>query len=421
MPAQPLPLSSATATVTTTLTTTRTAMPAGRVVLLIALLIGLQPLSTDLYLPALPALTNGFGASMTQAQLTLTALVLALGVSQLFWGPVSDRFGRRPVLLVGLVAYALASIACALATSMDLLIFWRAVQGTAMGAGVVCGRAIVRDLYEPTEGARVMSKAMSGLAVIACASPPLGGLLSDLFGWRVALTTLAVFGLVTLALLLWGYEETIPQKNPQALAPGKLLANWLMVLRHPTFRAFSALTTVSYAGLFTILAASSFVYIQVLGWSKTGYGLAMLANSLAYMAGTFLCRRLITRFGVPHSVALAGGVSLIAGTLMGTLALAGVQSGWALLLPQCLFMIGHGVHQPCGQSGAVGPFPQAAGAASAVNGFLVMLMAFAVGSWLGTHMDGSVLPLALGVWFWSAVTALVAWTLVRRHGQSGKR
>jgi DHA1 family bicyclomycin/chloramphenicol resistance-like MFS transporter len=396
-------------------------MPAQRVVVLLALLIGLQPLSTDLYLPALPALTTGFGASMTQAQLTLTALVLALGISQLFWGPVSDRFGRRPVLLMGLASYALASVACALAPSMEMLIFWRAVQGAAMGAGVVCGRAVVRDLYEPVEGARVMSKAMSGLAVIACASPPLGGLLSDLFGWRVALTALALFGVTTLALLLWGYKETIPQKNPQALAPARLLANWLLVLRHPTFQAFSALTAVSYAGLFTILAASSFVYIQVLGWSKTGYGLAMLANSLAYMAGTFLCRRLLTRFGVRRSVALAGAVSLGAGTLIGGLALAGVQSGWALLLPQCLFMIGHGVHQPCGQSGAVGPFPEVAGAASAVNGFLVMLMAFAVGSWLGTHMDGSVLPLALGVWFWSAVTALVAWTLVRRHGQSGKR
>lgn len=399
----------------------RTAMPAGRVVLLLALLIGLQPLSTDLYLPALPALTTGLGASMTQAQLTLMALVLAMGLSQLFWGPVSDRFGRRPVLLVGLAAYALASLACALAPSIGLLIFWRAVQGVAMGAGVVCGRALVRDLYEPAEGARVMSKGMSGLALIACASPPLGGLLSDLYGWRVAMSTLAVFGLVTLALLLWGYEETVRQKDARALAPGSLLANWLLVLRHPTFQAFAALTAVSYAGLFTILAASSFVYIQVLGWSKTGYGLAMLANSLAYMGGTFLCRRLLARFGVRRSVAWAGAVSLLAGTLIGGLALAGAQSGWALLLPQCLFMIGHGVHQPCGQSGAVGPFPQAAGAASAVNGFLMMLVAFAVGSWLGTRMDGTVLPLALGVWFWSVLIALVAWTLVQRQGQSSDR
>ena len=108
-------------------------------------------------------------------------------------------------------------------------------------------------------------------------------------------------------------------------------------------------------------------------------------------------------------MAWAGAVSLLAGTLIGGLALAGVQSGWALLLPQCLFMIGHGVHQPCGQSGAVGPFPLAAGAASAVNGFLMMLAAFAVGSWLGTRMDGTVLPLALGVWFWSVLIALVAY------------
>ena len=397
----------------------RTAMPGGLVVLLLSLLIGLQPLTTDLYLPALPALTAGFGAPMAQAQLTLTALVLAFGASQLFWGPVSDRFGRRPVLLIGMLAYVLASVGCSLAPSMDLLIVWRAVQGAAMGAGVVCARAVVRDLFEPAEGARVMSKSMSGLAVIACASPPLGGLLSDLFGWRVALLTLALFGAVTLALVAWRYQETIPQKNPRALAPAGLLANWQLVLRHPTFLAFSALSTVSYAGLFTILAASSFVYIQVLGWSKTGYGLAMLANSLAYMGGTFLCRHLLARFGVRRSVAWAGALSLLAGTLIGGLALAGVQSGWALLLPQCLFMIGHGVHQPCGQSGAVGPFPQAAGAASAVNGFLMMLAAFAVGSWLGTRMDGTVLPLALGVWFWSVLIALVAWTLVQRQGRSG--
>lgn len=147
-------------------------MSAGWAIFLLSLLIGLQPLTTDLYLPALPALTAGFGAAMSQAQLTLTALVLAFGVSQLLWGPMADRFGRRPVLLLGMLAYVLASLACSLAPSMELLIVWRAVQGAAMGAAVVCARAVVRDLYEPAEGARVMSKCMSGLALIACSSPP---------------------------------------------------------------------------------------------------------------------------------------------------------------------------------------------------------------------------------------------------------
>jgi DHA1 family bicyclomycin/chloramphenicol resistance-like MFS transporter len=128
-----------------------------------------------------------------------------------------------------------------------------------------------------------------------------------------------------------------------------------------------------------------------------------------------LCRRLLLRLGVARTVGLAGVLTLTAGTLMGGLALAGWHSLWTLLPPFYLFMIGHGVHQPCGQSGAVGPFPQAAGAASALNGFLMMLAAFGVGSWLGLSMDGTVAPLTNGLWFWSVCIALTAWTLVQRH------
>ena len=176
-------------------------MPAANVVLILSLLLGLQPLTTDLYLPALPALTASFGAPMAQAQLTLTALLLAFGLSQLVWGPLSDRYGRRPILLVGMSAYLVASVASAWAPSMLLLIVCRTVQGAAMGAGVMCARAIVRDLYTPLEGARVMSKGLTGLGIIACISAPLGGLLSGLFSWRVALLALAVFGAVCLVLV----------------------------------------------------------------------------------------------------------------------------------------------------------------------------------------------------------------------------
>nr|MDP2192251.1 multidrug effflux MFS transporter [Rhodoferax sp.] len=395
-------------------------MQPGLIVLILSLLLGLQPITTDLYLPALPALTEGFGAPMAQAQLTLTALLLAFGLSQLVWGPLSDRFGRRPILLVGLTAYVLASIASTLSPSMGMLIVWRTVQGAAMGAGVMCARAIVRDLYTPAQGARVMSKGLGGLGVIACLSAPLGGLLSDLFSWREALLTLAVFGAVCLALIALRYEETVPQKNMTALQPATLLRTWLTILRNPTFVAFSALTSASYGGLFTFLASSSFVFIQVLGLSKTQYGLLMFSMSFAYILGTFLCRRLLSRFGVRGAVAIAGALTLSGGTLMGVLALSGLHTGWAIMLPFYLFMLGHGVHQPCGQSGAVGPFPQTAGAASALNGFLMMVAAFAMGSWLGTHMDGTVFPLALGVWFWSVLIALTAWTLVQKHGKTGQ-
>jgi DHA1 family bicyclomycin/chloramphenicol resistance-like MFS transporter len=395
-------------------------MPPGLTILVLSLLLGLQPVTTDLYLPALPALTESFGAPMAQAQLTLTALLLAFGLSQLIWGPLSDRFGRRPILLVGLTAYVLASIGSTLAPSMSLLIVWRTVQGAAMGASVMCARAIVRDLYTPLQGARVMSKGLSGLGVIACLSAPLGGLLSDLFSWRMALLALAIFGALCLGVIALRFVETVPQKNLRALQPATLVGTWLEIVRNPTFLAFSALSTASYGGLFTFLASSSFVFIKVLGLSKTDYGLLMFSMAFTYLMGTFLCRRLLPRFGVRRSVAIAGALTLTGGTLMAVLTLSGLRSPWAIMLPFYLFMLGHGIHQPCGQSGAVGPFPRAAGAASALNGFLMMLAAFLVGSWLGGHMDGTVFPLVYGIWFWSVLIALAAWTVVQKHGATGE-
>ena len=396
-------------------------MSPGLIVLVLSLLLGLQPITTDLYLPALPAMTQGFGASLSQAQLTLTALLLAFGLSQMVWGPLSDRFGRRPVLLWGTLLYVLASVASAFVVSMEQLIALRALQGVAMGAGVMCARAVVRDLYAPSEGARIMSKGLTGLGVIACASAPVGGLLSEYFGFRVTLLALAVFGAIALAVVALRFEETLAQKNPRALEPLTLLRTWGQIVRNPTFWAFTLLATTSYGGLFTFLAAGSFVFIGVLGLSKPAYGLAMLTMSLSYIVGTFICRRLLPRFGVRKTVAIAGACTLTAGTAMGVLALMGVQSVAAIMGPFYLFMLGHGVHQPCGQSGSVGPFPQAAGAASAMSGFLMMVAAFFMGGWLGTSLaasPGSVLPLTNGIWFWSVLIAATAWTLVQRHGDA---
>ena len=393
-------------------------MSASLVVLALSLLLGIQPITTDLYLPALPALTADLDAPVSSAQLTLTALLLAFGVSQMIWGPLSDRFGRRPILLAGLSAYALASIGSALAGSMDLLVVWRAVQGAAMGAAVMCARAIVRDLYTPEQGARAMSRGLSGLGVIACLATPVGGAIADAFGWRAALAVPAIFGSATLALLALRFDETLPAKNTRALQPGTLARTWASILRDPAFLSYSALTTTSYAGLFTFLATSPFVFLEVLGLSRVEYGMMMFGVTLVYIVGTIICRRLLPRLGLQRTVAIAGTVSLTAGSLMGVLALVGVQSPWAIIVPHALFMLGHGVHQPCGQSAAVAPFPHAAGAASALNGFIMMLAAFAVGGWIGPRLDGgTVFVLTNGVWFWSVGIALAAWVLVHRYGR----
>lgn len=396
-------------------------MPTPFVVVLLALLLGTQPIVTDVYLPALPMLTQDLGASMAQAQLTLSGLLLAFGLSQLVWGPLSDRFGRRPILMLGLGAYVLCGAAAALADSMASLIVWRTAQGAAMGAAVMCARAMVRDLYTPFEGARAMSRSLTGIGIIAFVSPTAGSLIAEHFGWRVALMVPALFGAVTLALVVLRMRETAPAAQPRALHPRELARTWLRIVRHPKFIAFSTLTIATYGALFTLLAASSFVYIQVLGLSRTQYGLLMSGTALVYISGTVICRRLLPRFGVRRSVMLAAGVSLLGGMLAAVPALMGVQSIWSIAPAVFLIMMAHGVHQPCGQSGTTAPFPEAAGAASAMNGFLMMAAAFAMGGWLGARMDGTVLPLTNGLGFWTVCIALSAWILVRKHGDTADR
>ena len=395
----------------------RTAMTPAVVVMTITLLLGLQPVTTDLYLPALPTMQRELGATASATQMTLSALIICFGLAQLACGPLSDRFGRRPVLLGGMALYCVASVMGALAQDIGTLVGWRGVQGAAMAAAVTCGRSMVRDLFQPHEGARVMSRALGGLGLIALLSPALGGLLVQWLSWHAALLATALFGAATLAFIAWRFEETLAQRDPRATQLVPLLNNWRSVLRHPSFRAWTALLCCTYGGIFTILASSSFVFIDVLGLSRMAYGGVLAVNSLAYIVGTVLCRHLLLRHGLRGAVKRAALFSLAGGLGMAGLSLAGVHSVWAIMVPMVLFAIGHGVNQQCGQAGAVGPFPEKAGTAASMSGFLMMLTAFSAGVVLGRSINGTVFPLTLGVGFFGVVLAVVAWTLVQRHGE----
>jgi MFS transporter, DHA1 family, multidrug resistance protein len=318
-------------------------------------------------------------------------------------------------LVIGLVLYCLAATGSAFAGTMSHLITWRIMQGLAMGAVVMCGRALVRDLYAPADGMRVMSKGLSGLGVIACLSAPMGGYLSGHWGATAALLALVVFGVLALGVVLIKFRETIPQKNPQALEPLTLVKTWWLIVKNPVFLTYSALSCASYGVLFTFLATSSFVFIKVHGFTPPQYGFIMFGMSSFYLTGTILCRRLLSRLGIKRTVAIAGALSLSGGSLMGALALTDWHSPWAQIVPFYIIGIGHGIHQPCGQTGAIGPFGKAAGAASALNGFAMMMTAFVTGTWLSFAFDGSVTPMVLTICFWTTCLCIVAWTAVQRH------
>ncbi len=394
-------------------------MSGGVVITTLVLLLGIQPITTDLYLPALPNLQQDLGTSVEATQLTLSALIISFGVAQLLCGPLADRFGRRPVLLAGLLLYTLASGLAALAPTIEWLIGWRALQGAAMAAAVTCGRSIVRDLYEPQQGARMLSRGLGGLGLIAFASPLLGGAIAHWFDWHAALLVPTLFGAGSLAFVALHFRETLVQRDLEATRLARLLRNWVLIASHPTFCAYTLLLCMTYAGLFTVLASSSFVYIGVLGLSRLECGAVLASFSLFYVGGTVLCRSLLGRFGLRPTVAIGGGFSLAGGLLAALLSIAGAHdvTVWAAIAPIWLFMVGHGIHQPCAQAGAVGPFPDKAGTAASVSGFLMMLVAFGVGVSLGRTLNGTVFPLTLGLGLFGVAVATVAWTLVRRHGE----
>ncbi|MBI5926183.1 MAG: multidrug effflux MFS transporter [Aquabacterium sp.] len=402
-------------------------LPAWVVITALSLLTGLQPITTDVYLPGLPQMQRELGLDSAHVQWTLSSMILAFGFGQLIWGPISDRFGRRPVLRWGLGFYVLASGLTMVAQDLSMMILARVAQGASLSAAVMCGRAMIRDLYVPEQGARMMAKGMSGLGVLALAGPILGGLTATYFGWRATMGLLGLFGLATWAFIWTRLPETLPDERRQRhLHWGTMARNWWQISKHPTFRAHAMLTSSTYGGLFVYLALSAFVFIDVLGTSRTVYGFGMSTLSLSYLMGTFLCRRMLPRRGLVGTVRMAGWCSLAGGIALVLVSAAQWMwnwhvPAWSLLPGMWLYAFAHGIHQPCGQTGVVSAFPTQAGAASALSGFVLSSIAFLIGALMSWWTSlpawaGTIHPMTLGMGIGGAMTAWVALGRVQRDG-----
>lgn len=380
-------------------------------------MLGLQPIVTDLFLPALPLIRSDLQGSMASIQATMFGMMLSFGFSQLIWGVLADRIGRQPILRWGLALLTISSLLAALASSMNLLVAARILQGATLGAVIVCGRAMVRDLYEPREGAQVLARGLSGLGIIAIMSPLLGGLTAEWFGWRTTVLMVALFSSLGLIMVWKWLPETLLIPDPRATSPKRLYDNYSAILKHPTFWSWSAVSLSTYGGLFIVLSGSPFVYIRWLGLSPAEYGFAMALGSLSYVFGTFYCRRIIPRAGLKAAVKRGAWFSFAGGTGLLFTGLFEIQAVWAVLIPQLFFCFGHGIHQPVGQAGAPGPFPQAAGAASSLNGLMMALAAFTTGIYLSIWLDMGVMIYCAGLFAWSLLLSFAAWWIVPRFAR----
>lgn len=377
--------------------------------------LGLQPLATDLYLPGLPAIAEHFASPASQVQLTLSVFIAGFAIAQLLAGPLSDRIGRQPVMRGGVLLFVAASLAAALAPTLEALVAARVLQSLGACAAIVTSRAVLRDLFEPEAGARVLARAIGWMTLVPLTGPTVSGWLITRFGWPAAFVAQAAFGLA----LWWGLRRALPETlahpDRHALAPGPMLRTWRSILRSPVFRGHAATVSFSYLGLFAFISGSSFALIGVIGVSPQLYGMAFGATVGGYLVGAALLPRVSRRVGLEATVRIGATVSLTGGLVLCALAWSGVQSVAAVIGPMMLYLCGHGMVNPSCVAGAIGPFPRAAGAAAALVGFLMHAVAAAVGTLLGLWHDGTTRPLATTVAAMAVCLAVSAWTLVPRR------
>ncbi|MUI11230.1 MFS transporter [Massilia dura] len=373
--------------------------PAVPQAVLLTLLLAAQPVATDLYLPALPHIASGLGAAAGHVQATLTVFILAFGVAQLAAGPLVDHHGRRRVLLWGLALYVLSAGAGALAGSLPQLLAARAVQGIATAASVIAARAIIRDRHAGPAGMRIMARSLTGQSAIGVACPLAGGLAAQYLGWQATLGMVAGFGVLAWVAVYAGYRET--WTRPTATSR----AGWRTFLSNPQFVACALLAGLSFSGALCFLILSPFVFIGEFGMSRLAYGALPALCSLAFLLGTVLCGRLLRHWSVPRVVRLGACLSLLGGAGQVLLWHGGVHTVWALAVPQCVYMLGHGFHNPCGQAGAVAPFPAQAGRAAALSGFVLTATGFVSGQ-LATASGASASDTLVGAM--GCITALLA-------------
>ncbi len=388
--------------------------PSFGLAILLTTLVALGPLSTDLYLPALPTLAQAFATDAARVQLTLSVFLAGFAVAQLFYGPLSDRYGRRPVMLFGLVLYLVSSVACMLATSIDALILARFFQALGACAGPVLGRAIVRDVYGPVQAARVLAYISGAMAIAPMIGPLLGGWLTVWFGWRANFAALSLFSAVqvTATFLLLG--ESNAHRDPGATRPRQILGNFGELLSARLYLGYLLCFSFSYAALFSFISGSSFVLIELYGLSPQWYGASFGFVVTGYISGTMASGKLTLRLGPPRMVLMGALLGTAAGTLMAALALLEVHSVWAILLPMFAFMVATGLVMPNAIGGALAPYPKMAGSASALMGFVQMSLSAGVGIAVGHAYAGTAIPMAGAIALCGWMVLASYFLLVRR-------
>lgn len=355
----------------------------------------LGPFSIDMYLPGFGAIAKELQTDMARVGWSLTSFFLGIAIGQLFYGPILDRFGRKKPVIIGLVIYILSCMACATVADIDHLIAYRVLMALGACAGMVASRAIVRDLFEPKDMARVFSILMLVIGVAPIIAPTVGGTIVSELGWRSIFYALAGFGVVLLGIFHFTIKESHQPDSSVSLRPDKVFKEYWQVISTPDFFVYSVGGGLAMAGLFAYISGSPFVYMELFGLTEEQFGWAFGLNAAGLILGSQICRYLLKHFDEADIILVSTIVMFLSGVLLITITYAGFMATYGTMGLLFIYLFALGFALPTTGALSLAPFTRLAGSASAMNGFFRMIMgaaSSAMVSYLSTN-NPSALPM----------------------------
>ena len=375
--------------------------PSWYLLAILSLLMGFASLSTDLYLPAMPVMAQALEAADGMIELSISGYLAGFSIGQLFWGPISDRFGRRPAIATGLVLFVAGSMGCACAEHFSTLIIWRIVQALGACASVALSRAMVRDLYEGAKGAQMLSILITVMAVMPLLGPLIGGQIEAYLGWRAIFWVLVSIGVMTLVALTT-IPETLPPDKRNTLPLSKALYGYAHLLKHRKVLGYLGIGGFLYAGMFAYVAGTPFAYITYYHVPPRLYGFLFALTVIGLMMTNILNARIVVRLGYDRVLLYGTLVAVAAAAVTCYTAYTGSGGLWGLVIPIVLFVSTTGLIVTNSIAGALEDFPRQAGAVSALTGSVQYGSGMLGSAAIGLLADGTPWPLGLVI----AITAV---------------
>lgn len=373
----------------------------------------LTPLAIDMYLPAMPSIAKDLGVTAGEVQITLTAYTAGFAIGQLLHGPLADSYGRRPVLIIGVVFFAIASMVSATTTGIDSLTWIRAAQGFAGAAAAVVIQAVVRDMFDREDFARAMSFVTLVMTVAPLVAPMIGGHLAIWFGWRSIFWVLAIFSAVVIAAVMWKIPETLAEENRQPLRVRSTFSNYFKLLSNPVAMGLILSSSFSFAGMFAFLTAGAFVYIGLYGVSPDEFGYLFGLNVVCLIGMTSLNGRIVKKMGSHWMLRFGLLLQLLAGV--------GLVVGWVLdlglwgIVPFVMLFVG--TISTIGSNSMallLSGYPTMAGTASSLAGTLRFGTGSIIGAVVAVMPSDSAAPMVFVMSLCALLSALFYWLLGRK-------